>query len=46
MTAVDDGLFVVREQATETWIPVTFYRLPTAQAFVHFELRATPRIAS
>jgi CubicO group peptidase (beta-lactamase class C family) len=46
MTAVDDGLFVVREQATETWIPVTFYELPTGQALVHFELRATPRIAS
>ena len=44
MTAVDDNLFVVRPPGTETWIPVTFYSLPTGESYVHFGARATPKV--
>jgi dipeptidyl aminopeptidase/acylaminoacyl peptidase/CubicO group peptidase (beta-lactamase class C family) len=43
MTAVDEGLFVVREPGAQTWAPVTFYELPTGEAYVHFGARATPK---
>jgi len=44
MTAVDENLFVVRPPGTETWIPVTFYSLPTGESYVHFGARATPKV--
>jgi len=44
MTAVDENLFVVRPAGTETWIPVTFYSLPTGESYVHFGARATPKV--
>ena len=28
----------------ETWAPVTFYELPTGERYVHFGVRATPRV--
>ena len=43
MTAVEPGLYVVREPGTLTWLPVTFYELPSGQRYVHFAARATPR---
>jgi hypothetical protein len=44
MTAVEDGLFVVREPDAKTWTPLTFYELPTGEAYVHFGARATPKV--
>jgi dipeptidyl aminopeptidase/acylaminoacyl peptidase/CubicO group peptidase (beta-lactamase class C family) len=44
MTAVGDGLFVVREPETQTWTPVTFYALPSGEAYMHFGARATPKV--
>ena len=44
MIAVDENLFVVRPPETETWIPVTFYSLPTGEAYMHFGARATPKV--
>src|SRR5215472_15990091 len=44
MTAIDDNLFVVREPGTVTWAPVTFYELPTGEAYMHFGARATPKV--
>jgi hypothetical protein len=44
MTAVADGLFVVREPETQTWTPVTFYKLPGGEADMHFGARATPKV--
>jgi dipeptidyl aminopeptidase/acylaminoacyl peptidase/CubicO group peptidase (beta-lactamase class C family) len=43
MTAVEEGLFVLREPETVTWTPVTFYELPTGEAYMHFGARATPK---
>ena len=45
MIGVDENLFVVRPPETETWIPVTFYSLPTGEAYMHFGARATPKVA-
>jgi hypothetical protein len=44
MTAVSDGLYVVREPETQTWTPVTFYKLPTGETYMHFGARATPKV--
>jgi hypothetical protein len=38
-------LFVVRQPNAQTWTPVTFYALPTGERYVHFGVRATPKIA-
>ena len=37
-------LFVVREPSAQTWTPVTFYTLPTGEPYVHFGVRATPKV--
>jgi hypothetical protein len=44
MVAVRENLYVVREPGTQTWTPVTFYQLPTGERYVHFGVRATPRV--
>lgn len=45
MVPVADDLFVVREPETETWAPVTFYELPTGERYLHFGVRATPKVS-
>jgi hypothetical protein len=44
LVAVGPNLFVVRPPEAETWIPVTFYSLPTGERYVHFGARATRRV--
>jgi dipeptidyl aminopeptidase/acylaminoacyl peptidase len=36
-------LYCVREPDVQTWMPVTFYDLPTGEHYVHAGARATPR---
>jgi CubicO group peptidase (beta-lactamase class C family) len=43
MTAIGPDLYVVREAGTLTWLPVTFYELPSGEKYVHFAARATPK---
>jgi hypothetical protein len=38
-------LFVVRDPSAQTWTPVTFYTLTTGEPYVHFGVRATPKVA-
>jgi hypothetical protein len=38
-------LFVMREPSALTWIPVTFYALPSGERYVHCGVRATPKVA-
>ena len=45
MTAVAEHLYVVREPQTQTWAPVTFYSLPTGERYLHFGVRATPKVS-
>ena len=39
------ALFAVKPPEAETWAPVTFYELPTGERYVHFGVRATPRVS-
>lgn len=47
MTPVDESgdLFVVRAPGALTWTPVTFYSLPTGEKYLHFGVRATPKVS-
>ncbi|GIH02365.1 serine hydrolase [Rhizocola hellebori] len=45
MVAVSDNLFVVREPQAQTWTPVTFYELPSGEKYLHFGVRATPKVS-
>ena len=44
LVPVGPALFAVRAPETETWLPVTFYELPTGERYVHFGVRATPKV--
>jgi len=43
MTPVSPGLFAVRPEGMDIWIPVTFYRLAGGEQYVHYGARATPK---
>jgi len=45
LVPVEQDLFVVRETGMQTWAPVTFYALATGERYVHFGVRATPKVA-
>jgi hypothetical protein len=45
MTPAGPDLFLVREPGTQGWLPVTFYELPAGQRYVHFGVRATPKVS-
>ncbi|GAA1966275.1 serine hydrolase [Microbacterium deminutum] len=40
---VSEDRYLLRPPGTETWMPVTFYSLPTGEEYVHFGARATPK---
>jgi hypothetical protein len=40
---IEQDLYATRAPETETWIPVTFYSLPTGESYMHFGARATPK---
>lgn len=44
LVPVGPGLFAVRPPEVQTWAPVTFYELPTGERYLHFGVRATPRV--
>jgi len=44
LVPVGPALFAIRAPETQTWMPVTFYELPTGEKYVHFGVRATPRV--
>ncbi|GAA5143478.1 serine hydrolase [Nocardioides marinquilinus] len=44
LVPVGPALFAVRPPEADTWAPVTFYELPTGERYVHFGVRATPRV--
>jgi dipeptidyl aminopeptidase/acylaminoacyl peptidase/CubicO group peptidase (beta-lactamase class C family) len=45
LVPVGEALFAVRQPETRTWMPVTFYELPTGERYLHLGARATPRVA-
>ncbi len=44
MTPVNSDLWLVREPQAQTWSPVTFYALPSGERYLHFGVRATPKV--
>lgn len=44
LVPVRDGLFLVRDTGEETWTPVTFYSLDDGAPYLHFGVRATPKV--
>lgn len=43
MIPVEPALYAVRPEGMESWMPVTFYSLPTGEDYVHYGARATPK---
>src|SRR5262249_16787776 len=41
LVPVGPALFAVKPPEADTWVPVTFYELPTGERYVHFGARAT-----
>jgi CubicO group peptidase (beta-lactamase class C family) len=41
---VEPDVFAVRHEGTDTWIPVTFYRLPGGEEYVHYGARAARKV--
>ncbi|MDN5851603.1 MAG: serine hydrolase, partial [Actinomycetia bacterium] len=42
---VADSQFAFRQPGTQTWVPVIFYNLATGEPYVHFGMRATPKVS-
>ncbi|MBO0823996.1 MAG: serine hydrolase [Actinobacteria bacterium] len=45
LVPISPNLFVVREPTAQTWTPVTFYQLRTGEKYLHFGVRATPKVS-
>ncbi|MFA1551443.1 serine hydrolase domain-containing protein [Actinomadura chokoriensis] len=45
MAPVEEDLYVARDPDTGHWMAVTFYSLPTGERYLHFGVRATPKVA-
>lgn len=44
LIAVGTDLFAIRLPDRDSWMPVTFYRLPTGERYLHLGVRATPKV--
>ncbi|WP_199549895.1 serine hydrolase [Streptomyces sp. N35] len=45
LVPVTDKMFLIRRPGSAAWTPVTFYTLPTGERYVHFGVRATPKVS-
>ncbi|MFF3031895.1 serine hydrolase domain-containing protein [Streptomyces rubiginosohelvolus] len=45
LVPVSDCQFLVQYTDSPSWVPVTFYSLPTGESFVHHGMRATPKVS-
>jgi CubicO group peptidase (beta-lactamase class C family) len=46
LVAVRPDLFITHVAGAETWTPLVFYRLEDGSPYVHFALRATPKVGA
>jgi hypothetical protein len=42
---VANGLFVMREESEQTWTSVIFYSLADGTHYLHYGMRAQPRLS-
>jgi hypothetical protein len=45
MVPVEQDLYVIRDPSSKTWTPVLFYELRTGEKYLHFGVRATPKVS-
>ncbi|MBC9716583.1 serine hydrolase [Streptomyces sp. TRM66268-LWL] len=45
LVPVADDVFLLRRPGSAAWTPVTFYGLPTGERYLHFGVRATPKVS-
>jgi dipeptidyl aminopeptidase/acylaminoacyl peptidase/CubicO group peptidase (beta-lactamase class C family) len=45
LVPISDTLFMFRQPGARTWVPVTFYTLPSGEPYVHYGVRATPKVS-
>ncbi|MEL5955264.1 serine hydrolase [Streptomyces sp. CLV115] len=45
LVPISDTLFLYREPGGKFWTPVMFYTLPTGEPYVHYGVRATPKVS-
>ena len=45
LVPVRENEFALQLKDSENWEAVVFYRLPTGEQYVHFGVRATPKVA-
>ncbi|MEV4313098.1 serine hydrolase [Actinocrispum sp. NPDC049592] len=45
MVPLNDDLYVILEPGMGMWVPVTFYELATGEKYLHFGVRATPKVS-
>jgi len=45
LVGISQDLYVTRQEGTQTWAPMVFYRLPDGSPYVHFGARATPKVS-
>ena len=45
MVALGEDRYAVRLPNSKNWTPLVFYRLPTGERYLHFGVRATPKVS-
>ncbi|MFC0105450.1 serine hydrolase [Kibdelosporangium aridum] len=45
MVPVTEELYLIMEPGMGAWVPVTFYELATGERYLHFGVRATPKVS-
>jgi len=46
MVALSEDRYAVRLPNSRNWTPLVFYRLPTGERYLHFGVRATPKVTT
>ncbi len=45
LVPVEENVFVTRSEGTQTWLPAVFYAMPDGSRYLHFGVRATPKVS-
>ena len=45
LTPVKQGEFALRQEGMQSWNSVVFYNLPSGEPYMHFGVRAAPKVS-
>ncbi|MEV0056510.1 serine hydrolase [Saccharopolyspora shandongensis] len=45
LVPLSDTLFLIRQRGAQFWLPIVFYPLATGEPYLHFGVRATPKVS-